>query len=75
MYPIMQRRCSLEEWMTKLLSDIDISRSIIVASFLELESAARACMSLPDSPGITLKLEVARWSGREGQNGFRLKWV
>ncbi|KAJ7958789.1 Phox (PX) domain protein [Quillaja saponaria] len=36
-----ERRCSLEEWMTKLLSDIDISRSIAVASFLELEAAAR----------------------------------
>lgn len=37
-----ERRGSLEEWMTKLLSDIDISRSIVVASFLELESAARS---------------------------------
>ncbi|XP_076938626.1 PX domain-containing protein EREL1-like [Bidens hawaiensis] len=37
-----ERRCSLEEWMTKLLSDIDVSRSIVVASFLELESAARS---------------------------------
>ncbi|KAI7733553.1 hypothetical protein M8C21_005770 [Ambrosia artemisiifolia] len=37
-----ERRCALEEWMTKLLSDIDISRSIVVASFLELESAARS---------------------------------
>lgn len=36
-----ERRCSLEEWMTKLLSDIDISRSVAVASFLELEAAAR----------------------------------
>ncbi|KVH88788.1 Phox homologous domain-containing protein [Cynara cardunculus var. scolymus] len=36
------RRGSLEEWMTKLLSDIDISRSIVVASFLELVSAARS---------------------------------
>ncbi|KAL3655837.1 hypothetical protein CASFOL_000233 [Castilleja foliolosa] len=36
------RRCSLEEWMTKLLSDIDVSRSIVVASFLELEAAARS---------------------------------
>lgn len=36
------RRTSLEEWMTKLLSDIDFSRSIAVASFLELEAAARA---------------------------------
>ncbi|GFQ03480.1 hypothetical protein PHJA_002491800 [Phtheirospermum japonicum] len=36
------RRSSLEEWMTKLLSDIDVSRSIVVASFLELEAAARS---------------------------------
>ncbi|XP_010696464.1 PX domain-containing protein EREL1 isoform X2 [Beta vulgaris subsp. vulgaris] len=37
-----ERRCSLEEWMLKLLSDIDISRSMVVASFLELEAAARS---------------------------------
>ncbi|PIA42352.1 hypothetical protein AQUCO_02000065v1 [Aquilegia coerulea] len=37
-----ERRCSLEEWMGKLLSDIDISRSVPVASFLELEAAARS---------------------------------
>lgn len=37
-----ERRCSLEEWMSKLLSDIDISRSMAVASFLELEAAARS---------------------------------
>ncbi|KAL3497344.1 hypothetical protein ACH5RR_040076 [Cinchona calisaya] len=37
-----ERRRSLEEWMTKLLSDIDISRSFVVASFLELEAAARS---------------------------------
>ncbi|XP_023874087.2 PX domain-containing protein EREL1 isoform X1 [Quercus suber] len=36
-----ERRCSLEEWMIKLLSDIDIARSVAVASFLELEAAAR----------------------------------
>lgn len=41
-----QRRSSLEEWMTKLLSDIDVSRSVPVASFLELEAAARSCMSV-----------------------------
>lgn len=29
--------------MTKLLSDIDVSRSFVVASFLELEAAARSC--------------------------------
>ncbi|KAF2303810.1 hypothetical protein GH714_023536 [Hevea brasiliensis] len=37
-----ERRCSLEEWMTKLLSDIDLSRSVAVASFLELEAAVRS---------------------------------
>ncbi|XP_043701603.1 PX domain-containing protein EREL1-like isoform X2 [Telopea speciosissima] len=37
-----ERRCFLEEWMGKLLSDIDISRSTPVASFLELEAAARS---------------------------------
>ncbi|GKU87292.1 hypothetical protein SLEP1_g1716 [Rubroshorea leprosula] len=37
-----ERRCSLEEWMAKLLSDIDLSRSVAVASFLELEAAARS---------------------------------
>ncbi|CAJ1973702.1 unnamed protein product [Sphenostylis stenocarpa] len=36
-----ERRSSLEEWITKLLSDIDISRCAAVASFLELEAAAR----------------------------------
>ncbi|QCE16259.1 PX domain-containing protein EREL1-like [Vigna unguiculata] len=36
-----ERRCSLEEWITKLLSDIDVSRCAAVASFLELEAAAR----------------------------------
>ena len=29
--------------MANLLSDIDLSRSIVVASFLELEAAARSC--------------------------------
>ncbi|KAF8025380.1 hypothetical protein BT93_F2274 [Corymbia citriodora subsp. variegata] len=37
-----ERRCSLEDWMDKLLSDIDISRSAGVANFLELEAAARS---------------------------------
>ncbi|XP_047981917.1 PX domain-containing protein EREL2-like isoform X1 [Salvia hispanica] len=48
------RRSSLEEWMANLLSDIDLSRSIVVASFLELEAAARSSfqeegMQSPDS--------------------------
>ncbi|KAK3219304.1 hypothetical protein Dsin_013274 [Dipteronia sinensis] len=42
MLSLMQRRCSLEDWMEKLLSDIDISRSVSVATFLELEAAARS---------------------------------
>ncbi|KAK4491048.1 hypothetical protein RD792_001770 [Penstemon davidsonii] len=37
-----ERRSSLEEWMTKLLSDIELSRSVVAAAFLELEAAARA---------------------------------
>ncbi|KAK4349191.1 hypothetical protein RND71_031946 [Anisodus tanguticus] len=37
-----ERRSSLEEWMTKLLSDINVSRSVPVASFLELEATARS---------------------------------
>ncbi|KAL0726514.1 hypothetical protein Bca4012_022607 [Brassica carinata] len=42
-----ERRCSLEEWITKLLSDIEFARSVVVASFLELEAAARsACQDV-----------------------------
>ncbi|CAA7057946.1 unnamed protein product [Microthlaspi erraticum] len=37
-----ERRCSLEDWMNRLLSDIDISRSALVATFLELEAAVRS---------------------------------
>ncbi|CAN6449814.1 unnamed protein product [Victoria cruziana] len=37
-----ERRSALEEWMGKLLSDIDLSRSVPVASFLDLEAAARS---------------------------------
>ncbi|KAL8116017.1 hypothetical protein AgCh_022490 [Apium graveolens] len=44
-----ERRSSLEMWMEKLLSDIDISRSVVVASFLELEAAARS--SFQDEKG------------------------
>nr|XP_009385143.1 PREDICTED: uncharacterized protein LOC103972507 isoform X1 [Musa acuminata subsp. malaccensis] len=36
-----ERRQALEEWMGKLLSDIDLSRSAPAAGFLELETAAR----------------------------------
>ncbi|KAK1323994.1 hypothetical protein QJS10_CPA02g00235 [Acorus calamus] len=37
-----ERRYALEEWMGRLLSDIDFSRSVSVASFLELEATARS---------------------------------
>ncbi|PWZ17985.1 PX domain-containing protein EREL1 [Zea mays] len=37
-----ERRHALEEWMQKLLSDIDLSRSAPVAAFFELEAAARS---------------------------------
>jgi hypothetical protein len=41
--------------MTKLLSDIDISRSVAVASFLELEAAARLCMYLSTVSSVLTK--------------------
>ncbi|KAF7136453.1 hypothetical protein RHSIM_Rhsim08G0212100 [Rhododendron simsii] len=47
-----ERRCSLEDWMQKILSDIDLSRSAPVAIFLELEEAART--SFYDSNQQTL---------------------
>ncbi|KAK7335998.1 hypothetical protein VNO80_28185 [Phaseolus coccineus] len=37
-----ERRCLLENWIEKLLSDINVSRSAPVAIFLELEAAARS---------------------------------
>ncbi|RDY12904.1 PX domain-containing protein EREX, partial [Mucuna pruriens] len=40
-----ERRHLLADWMEKLLSDIDVSRSAPVAIFLELEAAARSCIS------------------------------
>ncbi|KAM7277464.1 hypothetical protein ACFE04_019330 [Oxalis oulophora] len=47
-----ERRCSLEEWMTKILSDIDLSRSVAVASFLELEAAARSSFLDDNQPNL-----------------------
>ncbi|XP_016477209.1 PX domain-containing protein EREL2 isoform X2 [Nicotiana tabacum] len=37
-----ERRCLLEDWMTKVLSDIELSRSARIGIFLELEAAARS---------------------------------
>ncbi|CAA6670487.1 unnamed protein product [Spirodela intermedia] len=66
---LLEEKYALEEWMEKLLSDIDLSRSVHVASFLELEVAARSCSisrckyenfeSNPsDSTGLSTKLRV-----------------
>lgn len=41
---LAQRRHDLEDWMGRLLADIDISRSVPLASFLELEASVRAGM-------------------------------
>ncbi|XP_024970077.1 PX domain-containing protein EREX-like isoform X1 [Cynara cardunculus var. scolymus] len=42
-----ERRCALEVWVEKLFSDIDVSRTALVAIFLELEAAARqSCCEL-----------------------------
>jgi hypothetical protein len=35
---------ALEEWMQKHLSNIDLSRSALVAAFIELEVVACSCM-------------------------------
>ncbi|KAK4756389.1 hypothetical protein SAY87_006516 [Trapa incisa] len=40
-----ERRCSLEDWMEELLSDIVLSRTATVANFLELEAAARSAFN------------------------------
>ncbi|EPS67002.1 hypothetical protein M569_07772, partial [Genlisea aurea] len=49
-----ERRSSLEEWISKSLSDIDLSRSIVVASFLELEAAVRLSFKDDGAPGSSL---------------------
>ncbi|ERN00308.1 hypothetical protein AMTR_s00107p00113580 [Amborella trichopoda] len=40
---IEERRAALEEWLNKLLYDNELSRSVSMASFLELEAAAWSC--------------------------------
>ncbi|EFJ21378.1 hypothetical protein SELMODRAFT_10704, partial [Selaginella moellendorffii] len=42
---LQERRHALDDWMSSLLSDIEISRSAPVAAFLELEAAARSAAS------------------------------
>ncbi|XP_011039662.1 PREDICTED: cingulin-like protein 1 isoform X2 [Populus euphratica] len=62
-----ERRYSLEQWMTKLLSDIDLSRSVAVASYFELEAAARSSFqdgnqqsseASPTDDGSTSSLQI-----------------
>ncbi|KAK9677225.1 hypothetical protein RND81_11G129300 [Saponaria officinalis] len=52
-----ERRSSLEHWMDKLLSDIDISRSAPVAIFLELEAAVRSSFNESSGEGTASFVE------------------
>eukprot|EP00250_Pteridium_aquilinum_P028072 c36541_g1_i1 orf=124-1926(+) len=52
---LQQRRLALSEWMVKLLGDLDVSRSPPMASFLELEEAAKSAK--PDMD----KRELQSW--------------
>ncbi|KAL9244691.1 hypothetical protein vseg_018443 [Gypsophila vaccaria] len=54
---IEERRSSLEQWMGKLLSDIDISRSAPVAIFLELEAAVRSSFNEISGEGAASVVE------------------
>lgn len=44
--------------MNRILSDIDISRSALVATFLELEAAVRSCMCSSFPSGFSLASEI-----------------
>ncbi|KAK6912239.1 Phox homology [Dillenia turbinata] len=44
---VEERRCSLEDWLEKLLSDIDLSRSALVATFLGARSCCKDVFSSP----------------------------
>lgn len=54
---IEERRNSLEVWMDKLLSSIDVSRSAPVAIFLELEAAARSSFNDSSGNGIASSIK------------------
>ncbi|KAJ6700705.1 PX DOMAIN-CONTAINING PROTEIN EREX [Salix koriyanagi] len=55
---VEERRCSLEDWMEKLLSDIDVSRSAPVGTFLELEAAARLSFDDANEQGADVDSSV-----------------
>uniref|UniRef100_A0A804PXV0 PX domain-containing protein n=2 Tax=Zea mays TaxID=4577 RepID=A0A804PXV0_MAIZE len=67
-----ERRHALEEWMQKLLSDIDLSRSAPVAAFFELEAAARSYFQ--ERNGRPSESDRSNWKGNlvlehDGRNG------
>ncbi|PKU63952.1 PX domain-containing protein EREL1-like isoform X2 [Dendrobium catenatum] len=73
---IEERRRALEEWMGKLLSDIDLSRSAPVASFLELEAAARSSFQDAGQPsletsisGASAEFSTIAWKSQSGTSG------
>lgn len=54
---LQQRRLALSEWMVKVLGDLDVSRSLPLASFLELEEAAKAAKPDTDKRALQSWLE------------------
>ncbi|KAL0906303.1 hypothetical protein M5K25_024786 [Dendrobium thyrsiflorum] len=65
-----ERRRALEDWMGKLLSDIDLSRSAPVASFLELEAAARSSFQDAGQPSLETSISgsFSRMIGRQSSS-------
>ncbi|KAH7302379.1 hypothetical protein KP509_23G069700 [Ceratopteris richardii] len=63
---LQQRRLALSDWMVKLLADLDISRSPPIASFLELEEAAKVA-----KPDID-KIQLQNWL-REGSERHEIQ--
>lgn len=51
-----ERRLSLLDWLSKLLADIEISRSAPVAAFFELEASARAAMAMMKEAQLSTSL-------------------
>ncbi|XP_011621232.1 PX domain-containing protein EREL1 isoform X2 [Amborella trichopoda] len=58
---IEERRAALEEWLNKLLYDNELSRSVSMASFLELEAAA---WSFQDASQAQQSLELNTTSSK-----------
>ncbi|CAM6016308.1 unnamed protein product [Sphagnum balticum] len=62
---LQERRYALEDWLGRLLADIVISRSAPMASFLELEAAAR--FGLPPTNDASSHLEPS--------SNSRVSWI